>query len=277
MCRIFFLKTKNKDIAEKLLKSWKLSAQEDPYLEKIAKKFNIKGIKNKHKHGWGYLLLTKDKMFIYKTEIPIYKDKEFNKLISLIKKIEGEFLIIGLARVTDIGYISSIESHPFSFLAKNKENRILEVYLAYNGLFNAKKACEIFGICKNQFDERNTALALSYTLMKYLETMDFREAMLKATELTNSGLNLFTLVLDKDIKAYLMAFAKEELLKNELTFNYYSLAKNINNEFIFAGNKLIADYAREKYKIDGFKLMENKEIIEINIDFVNKEFFNGYL
>ncbi|MEO2154626.1 MAG: hypothetical protein ABGW69_02355 [Nanoarchaeota archaeon] len=45
MCRIFFLKTRNKDIAEKLLKSWKLSAQRDPYLEKIAKKFNIKGYK----------------------------------------------------------------------------------------------------------------------------------------------------------------------------------------------------------------------------------------
>ncbi|MEO2154627.1 MAG: hypothetical protein ABGW69_02360 [Nanoarchaeota archaeon] len=113
--------------------------------------------------------------------------------------------------------------------------------------------------------------------MKYSETMGFREAMLKATELTNSGLNLFTLILDKDIKAYLMAFAKEELLKDELAFNYYSLAKNINKEFIFAGNKLIADYAKKKYNINGFKLMENKEIIEVNVDFVNKEFFNGYL
>jgi predicted glutamine amidotransferase len=67
MCRILFLKGTNKELALQYLEAFKNAGCNDPYLESVAKLLNVPGIKNQHIHGWGYLFVRPDDIYLYKT------------------------------------------------------------------------------------------------------------------------------------------------------------------------------------------------------------------
>ncbi len=274
MCRIFFLKTKNKERALKYIEAWKKASENDPYLQKVAEELNIKGIKNKHMHGWGYLFLDFNNFYIYKTIKPIYEDKNFEKLKELISNAEKEFLILGLTRITDVGYYSSIDSHPFSFITKDN-NEIVEVFITYNGLINYEEISKEYNLNDKVFEKRNTLLSL-LTALIYDTSKPLKERMIEFKKFAKSGYNLFSiLVYPERIKAFIMAYAKPELLKKDFLFNYYSVAKKIEDDLVFAGNKLIAEIL-EKEGEKGFEIMKNGEYFEVEFE-INKKYFNGYI
>ena len=143
MCRIMCLKGTNIEKAKTYLDGFFKAGENDPYLEKIVEEFEIPRLKNQHIHGWGYILVTKNTLHHYANgEFFIEDTSGKEQLLKKLSEITGEFLLMIELRVTDEGYVSAFNSHPFHFMSRNG----YEWYLFYNGLLDYQKLAELENI-----------------------------------------------------------------------------------------------------------------------------------
>ena len=277
MCRLSLFLSKNekgKNEFYKFLESYFKAGSRDYYLKEAVKKFNIKGIDESHFHGWGYLLLNEEDLFIYKTKRDVREDYERFFRVNNLKT--NKFLFISLIRTTDIGYVSVFESHPFTFVLKDKE-AIEEVYLVYNGLVDVEKIGEYLGFNVETLKNRNSTYSMLFLLEKFfLEENNFEKALKKLQDFAKSAANIIALTVGEKNKAYVMHYVRPKILEDELMRNYYSMVVLEEDNFVFAGNKIIMEYFENKFGKRNFRLMENGEILSFDVDFVKKEWFDGY-
>ncbi len=271
MCRILFLKWTNNKKAEEYIDAIREAGKNDPHLAGVVKILWLDNIPDKHKFGWGYLLVTKDNIINYKSWKAFYKDNiTFNKLKEELNEIKWEFLLMLELRHTDIGYISAMNSHPFFFASNNG----YEGYLFYNGLLDYESLAKKENIDFKNYKRKNGTTIMWLSIAKELSNWFSLKNAIQApkTEL-KSGYNLMVFVNDNTwkYKAIVNAFAKEELMKQKGSKDYYTLIKKDDKDLFFVWSAAIW-----VYKKDNYEEMKNWEIIEFDIDFINEDYFTCY-
>ena len=277
MCRLMFYLNHSRIGKEKFhafLESFYNAGFNDIYLKKVAEKFNVKYIKNTHYHGWGYLYLTGHSLNIYKTGEPFYTDK--SHFYEILNHLKRRFLYISLIRTTDIGFISSFESHPFSFVLKTP-NKIEEIYLVYNGLVDIEKISNYLGFDLELLKSRNSTYSMLFLLEEFFKSFsDLEESLKKLQSFVKSAANVIVFSVGEENKIYVMHYVKEDLYKDEIVRDYYKMVYLENEDFIFAGNKIILEHYSKLYGDLDFKEFKNGEIKVYDVDFIHKYWFDGY-
>lgn len=271
MCRILFLKWTNKEKAweyiDALVKAW----DKDPHLEGVLEVLKLDNIPDKHKFGWGYLLVTKDEIITYKSWKSFFNDTgTFSKLKRELHEIEWEFVLMVELRHTDVWYVSAMNAHPF-FFASTKWH---EWYLFYNGLLDYEDLAKREKIDFNDYKRKNWTAIMWVSIAKELSNWAKLHDALQAPKASlSSGYNLMVFLNDNawNYKAIVNAFAKEELMEQKWSKDYYTVIKKDDDDLFFAWSAAIWVYREDNYED-----MRNWEILEFDIDFINEDYFNSY-
>ena len=173
-------------------------------------------------------------------------------------------------RHTDIWYVSAMNSHPFFFASNNG----YEGYLFYNGLLDYESLAKKENIDFKDYKRKNWTAIMWVSIAKELSKGIFLRDAIQApkTEL-KSGYNLMLFINDNKwkYKAIVNAYAKEELMEQKGSKDYYTMLKKEDNDLFFAGSAAIWVYRKDDYQE-----MKNGEIIEFDLDFINEDYFNSY-
>ena len=266
-----FLKWRNNKKALEYLKALHNAGSNDPYLQYTAEKLNVPNIKNQHIHGWWYLFVNKNSVNTYLNWQAFFEDKKWFKFLEkLVEENEWEFLLMVELRVTDIGYVSAFNSHPFQFVTKNG----YEWFLFYNGLLDYEKLAKLENIDYKNFEKKNGTMIMALSIANELEKWtQIQQALQTPKKALKSGYNLMSFVVDNNwkYKAFVNAYAKEELLEDKKIFEYYKLIKKEEDDIFFAGSSVI-----QLYKKWDYQTMKNGELLEFDIDFIKEYYFDAY-
>lgn len=265
MCRILFLKWKNTKKALEYVNAFYEAWFNDPHLKTW---LNKQDNKNSHIHGWGYLLVTEDNIINYLNANAFFEDKKwFSDLKEKIKNISWEFLLMAEFRLTDSGYVSALNSHPFNFSSRNW----YEWVFFYNWIFDHQKLANIENINYNYFSKKNSTTILGHSFSRILEeTDDIYKAIDYPKIALKTWYNLMMFVNDNlwNYKAIVHSYANKELLDKDNNYKtYISLIKKIDSDLSFVWSNAISCFRKDSYEY-----MKNSESIEFNIDFI-KEFY----
>jgi len=270
MCRIMFLKWKNKKLALEYLDAFYNAWCNDPYLENVAKLLNVPWIKNQHIHWWGYLLVSSDSIDLYRNWKFFYEDKKwFDNLKYKLKNINWEFLLMTELRITDIWYVSAFTAHPFPILTKNA----YDGWLFFNGLLDYEKLAKLENIDYSSYSKKNGTIIMSLSIWNELEKWkSFKEAIKSPKKALKSWYNLMSFLhWPNGYKAYVNSYVKEELLEHKIAYDYYKLLYKEYWDLFFVGSSAIWVYKKEDYNI-----MKNWELFEFDIKWINEFYFNTY-
>ncbi len=271
MCKILFLKWTNKQKAINYLDAFLKASSCDANLEKIAKEFGIPWVWNCHNHWWWFLFVTKDSINEYVSGKYFLDDKVSVKLLKeQIKNTSWEFLLMSEARVTDIGYVSALNSHPFRFISRNG----YEWWLFYNGLLDYKELASLEKVDFWNYETKNWTTIMWISIAKALESgKSFKEAMMEPKKTLKSAYNAMFFVHDNTwkYKAYLHSFISKELFEKDYVKNHNSMIYRDDEDLFFAWNNSI------KNELDlEFQSVENWQTFEFDIDFIEEYYFDGY-
>lgn len=269
MCRILFLKWKNKQKALDYIDAFYQAWYDDPHLQIAVKTLHLGSIKSSHLHGWWYLLVTKDNINTYLSWEAFFNDEYwFDNLKNQIKNISWEFLLMAELRLTDEWNVSSLNAHPFFFSSKNW----YEWWFFYNWLLDYEKLANLEWLDYNNFKRKNGTTIMGHCISKELEQWNtIKNALLCPKKALKSWYNLMSFINDNngDFKVYLNAYSKEELLENKQYVEYTKLIKKEEEDLFFAGSNAIS-----VYKQDNYEVMDNWEFLEFDIDFIKEYYYN---
>ncbi len=270
MCRILFLKWTNKKLALNYIDALKNAWCNDVYLEDVVKLLWIPKIKNQHIHWWGYLFVSSDYFYLYKSWKFIWEDEIwFEKLKNLISSVEGEFLLMSELRLTDVWYTWAFYAQPFQLMTKNW----YDWYLFFNWLMDYEKLAWLENIEYDNYKKKNWTLILSLSIAKEIEKWkSVKEAIQKPKAALKSWYNLMMFLHWPNwYHAYVNAYVIPDLLKHKIAYNYYKLLKKHYDDLIFIGSSAIWNYINED-----FDIMENGEFLSFDIDFIKEDYFDAY-
>lgn len=269
MCRILFLKWTNKKKALEYIDAFYNAWFNDPHLEIWVKNIWLENMKNQHIHGWGYLLVTENNINTYLNWQAFFEDEIwFNNLKKQIKYIKWNFLLMVELRLTDEWYVSALNSHPFFFSSDNW----YEWWFFYNWLLDREKLSKIEWLNYSNFKKKNGTTIMWHCISKKLENWsDIKEALLSPKKALKSWYNLMCFLNDNnwEYKAYLNAYSKESLLKNDGYKEYVKIIKKEESDLFFAWSNAIWFYKKGDYIT-----MQNWEFLEFEINWIKEFYFN---
>lgn len=265
------LKWNNTGKAWEYLEAFFKAGENDPYLEKIVEEFEIPRLKNQHIHGWGYVLVTKNTLHHYANGEFFKEDVSGKqKLKNTLQELKWEFLLMIELRVTDEWYVSAFNSHPFHFLSRNG----YEWYLFYNGLLDYKKLAESENIDFSNYQTKNGTTLMGISIARALEAGKcMSDAIDEPKKALKSAYNVMMFYRNNlwKYKANITAYIAENLCNNALVHQHNKVLKKQEDNLFFVGSSAI-----ELYKPGEYTVMDNDEHIEMDIDFVNEYYFDGY-
>ncbi|AOL17179.1 hypothetical protein BFU36_11210 [Sulfolobus sp. A20] len=204
-----------------------------------------------HGDGWGFVLLTKDKIFHYRSLNPIFEEISDVESDFPIKISDEEMMIIAHARqASDKSLVSSYYSHPY--LESNSSSIF---FLAHNGSVNKEGIANELGIsAENMVDSE---LILKYIEMKGVDSIN------DLKKFTKSSLNLLLLEIRRKerqaILYYLNYYDKGYVEKRGINKEYYKLYVNEDDDGISVYSSTLAYYC----KFNKQKPCEEGELIKI--------------
>lgn len=266
-----YLKWKDKTQALKYLDAFFRASSNDQNLKKIAQSFDIPWVWTCHDHGRGYLLVSADNINDYTCWKYFLNDQESIKILKQqLNNIEWEFLLMLEARVTDIGFVSSLNAHPFKFISRNG----YEGRLFYNGLLDYEKLADLEWIDFKNYKTKNWTTIMWICIANALEKwMSFHKAILEPMKALQTAYNVMFFLHDQNwnYKSFVCSYVKEELFEKDFVKNHNSLIYKQHKDLFFAWNTSI------KHEIEwDFQTFKNWEIMEFEIDFINEYFFDWY-
>lgn len=268
MCRILFLKWENKEKAIEYIDAFKKSWTCDKRFEKLSEKLQIKWLKDQHFHGWWYLLVSAKKVSTYLTSTFINEDISWiEKLKTEIKNISWEFVLMAEIRVTDKGYVSSFNSHPFFFSTKNW----FEWYLFHNWFLDWNIVAKSIWINPDDYKTKNSSTFIWLSISKNLEEWKkFPEALFLPDESIRTTYNLMLFIHDNfwKFKAYIYPHIKKRALWIDYICECNKLLRKNYEDLIYIWSSTIEDYIDEK-----FEVLENNKLQEFEIDFIEEYYF----
>ncbi|ARM76720.1 class II glutamine amidotransferase [Acidianus manzaensis] len=228
MCRMFAYYGFSSQRVKELFECLKKSASNDVYYPKP------------HEDGWGFILLTKDKLIHYRDVNPIFFVDDF----PLNLKDEEMMIIVHARQASDKKLVSSFFSHPY---LETNEKYIF--YLAHNGSVDKEKIAKELNIESNY-------LVDSELLLKYLVQ---RENYDKIKEYTKSSLNIILLKIkreNREAELSFMNYYNEEYIKTKnVNEKYYVMFySNKNGNAVFSST--LAHYCGEGKEVEKGKMIE---------------------
>lgn len=190
-------------------------------------------------------------------------------LVWLLSQIEGEFLLMAELRLTEEGYISAFNSHPFHFLSRNG----YEGYLFYNGLLDYQKLAQLEGIDYNHYDTKNGTTLMGISIARELESgKTMQEAIEKPKEALRSAYNLMLFYRDNrwKYKAHIHAYLHDDVREKCCVQTYNKLLKKQDDDLLFIGASAIEHYLPQEYTI-----LENAQNLDFDIDFIKEYYFDA--
>ncbi|RKW22929.1 hypothetical protein D8B46_04340 [Candidatus Gracilibacteria bacterium] len=270
MCRILFLKGKNKERTLEYLDAFTKSGTCDKRFEKLTQNLNIKGLKDQHIHGWGYLLVSSKNVSTYLTSEFIKNDEVgMEKLKTEIKNISGEFVLFAEIRVTDKGYVSAFNSHPFSFSTRNG----IEGFLFHNGFLDGDIVAKSIGVNPEFYKTKNSSTFIGLSISQKLEQgITLPEALFLPDQSIKTTYNLMLFIHDNfgKYKAYIYPHIKKSALGIDYICDCNKLLRKNYEDLIYIGSSTISDYIHEE-----FETVENNKLLEFEINFVEEYYFDG--
>ena len=271
MCRIMYLKGTNANKAKQYLDAFFKAWENDPYLEKIVEEFDIPKLKNQHIHGWWYILVTKNTIHHYANGEFFIEDKSGKEhILKELEEVSWEFLFMIELRVTDQGYISAFNSHPFHFMSRNG----YEWYLFYNGLLDYELLAKFENIDYSHYKTKNGTTLIGISIARALEAgKNMSEAIDEPKRTLKSAYNVMMFYRNNlwKYKVNIIAYIAENFYSNEKVFTHNKLLKKVEDDIIFIGSSAI-----EIYKSGEYEVMKNGEHLEMDIDFIEEYYFYGY-
>lgn len=271
MCRILFLKWTNKNKALEYIDAFHSAWFNDPHLEIWMKEIWWKYKINQHIHGWWYLLVTENNIKTYLNGQAFFDDTNwFDNLKKQVEKIEWNFLLMAELRLTDEGYVSALNSHPFFFSSDNW----YEWWFFYNWLIDRDKLANLEWLKIENFKKKNWTTIMWHCISKSLESWnDIKKALLCPQKALKSWYNLMSFVNDNswEYRAFINAYSKEELLKNSNYKEFIKIIKKEEKDLFFAWSNAISVYRKDNYEV-----MENWEFLEFKIDWIKEFYFNAW-
>jgi len=251
MCRILFAAgegAKIKPLVDATLKA----SQHDPYKAR-------RGKRPYHGDGWGYVLLKGGSVRHYRSMEPMFED---GKGVENLKgELEGFVVLMIHARAASQGNKDLFNVQPFAFSTR----RGFTYWLLHNGDLDKARIIEM-----GEFDEKDLETASdSYTFATYLcrrlESTDLSEVLLHygaIGETAKTAFNTMTLFHDprKGFKAFITAKMRDELLEDQLEYDYYRLLL-LEKEGLFA----VASSTVELYHPQEYERIPNGTAFEVGI------------
>lgn len=222
MCRMFAYLGSSPRKVEELLDCLKKSAEKDVYLNNSS-----------HPDGWGFVLLTKDKIFHYRSANPI-----FNEEFPINLKSEEMMLIVHARQATDKSLVGSQFSHPY---VESNEKAIY--YFAHNGSVDKEALSKILNI--NSVRMVDSELAL-----KYIINGDIFGNIHSLKKFTKSSLNMFLLEIERNGNAslYYMNYVNRNYLQSKNISDIYYKMYIDNENGIAVYSSTINYYCNNKGK-----------------------------
>ncbi|AHF79476.1 class II glutamine amidotransferase [Thermococcus paralvinellae] len=216
MCRILFAVgegEKVKSLVDTLVKA----SENDPY--KAKRKWG-----EKHKDGWGYLLLVNNSVVHYKSEKPIFGD--LGEVEKLKERLEEFVVLLAHTRAASQGEVRLFNVHPYHFSTE----RGFEFWIFHNGDLNKEKLVELGKFNGEVLKNASDSYTMGVYLSRKLEGIEKEQILRRFRELkgtVNSALNTASLFIDANgkVRGFITAYMKDDLLKHETEYNYYRLLK----------------------------------------------------
>jgi glutamine amidotransferase len=181
---------------ERLFECLKKSAEKDVY-------FN----NNSHPDGWGLVVLTKDKIFHYRSGNPIFTEN------MPLKLNDEEMIAIFHARqATDKTLVGSQFSHPY---VETNENGVL--FFAHNGSVDKESLSQELLINADMMVDSELALKF---LLRY---SNLYNGINDLKNYTKSALNLFLIQIHREKEAELFYLNYVKTRSQKVSSNYYDL------------------------------------------------------
>jgi predicted glutamine amidotransferase len=179
MCRMFAYVGDSPDDLESLFTALKQASSCDPCL--IAMRPEETG---QHKHGWGYVLRASERLFHYRTHLPVYEDKH------RLPETTGEIQAIFHVRLSSGPVVGdAIFSHPYMAVTDRTV-----IFFAHNGSMRA----DLSNI-PNKVDSE-------WALDQIVKAGGVAQSLALLREHTKSALNLLTLAIDRDKRSAAISY-----------------------------------------------------------------------
>ena len=269
MCRILFLKWKNKEKTLEYLDAFTKSGTCDKRFEKLTQNLNIKWLKDQHIHGWWYLLVSSKNVSTYLTSEFIKNDEVWiEKLKTEIKNISWEFVLFAEIRVTDKWYVSAFNSHPFSFSTRNW----IEWFLFHNWFLDWDIVAKSIWVNSEFYKTKNSSTFIGLSISQKLEQgITLPEALFLPDQSIKTTYNLMLFIHDNfwKYKAYIYPHIKKSALWIDYICDCNKLLRKNYEDLIYIWSSTISDYIHEE-----FETVENNKLVEFEINFVEEYYFD---
>lgn len=196
MCRMFAYYGSSSSKIEKLFNCLKKSAEKDVYFGNTS-----------HPDGWGFVILTKDKIFHYRSANSIFTENLPIKLDD-----EETIAIFHARQATDKRLVGSQFSHPYS---EANENGLF--FFAHNGSVDKEKLSQELLINSDMVVDSELALKF---LLRY---SNIYNGMNDLKDYTKSSLNSFIIRVSREKEAELFYLNYVRNRSEKASSNYYDL------------------------------------------------------
>ncbi len=205
-----------------------------------------------HGDGWGFVLLTKDKIFHYRSLNPIFREISDIERDFPIKIRDEEMMVIVHARqASDKSLVSSYYSHPY---LESSSSSIF--FLAHNGSVDKEGIANELGISADNMVD--SELILKYIVMKGVDGIH------DLKRFTRSSLNLLLLEIRRKeseaILYYMNYYDKDYVKKRSMNEEYYKLYVDEDN-----GISVYSSTLGHYCKFNKQKPCEEGELIKIGV------------
>lgn len=187
----------------------------------------------------------------------------------LLAETKGEFLLMAELRLTEEGYISAFNSHPFHFISRNG----YEGYLFYNGLLDYKKLAEIEEIDYSNYHTKNGTTLMGISIARELEAgKTMQEALEKPKLALKSAYNIMMFYRDNagKYKALIHAYLHNSVCDCACIQTYNKLLKKQSKNLLFIGASAIEQYKKESYEV-----LQNGAFLEFELGFIKEYYFDA--
>ncbi|CUX76993.1 class II glutamine amidotransferase [Thermococcus chitonophagus] len=240
-------------LVEALIKA----SENDPY--KAAR-----GRGNQHRDGWGYVLITKEKIEYYRSPKPIFEDE---KATQLMDKLRGFGVLLLHSRAASQGGVNLFNTQPFAYGSPHG----YQLFFMHNGDLIKDLLLEGLRLPKERFEKASDSYLAGMYVSLFLKDTDDnsiveRMALLKGV--VRTSLNTGGIILEpENIKLFGTAYMREEFLEKEAEKNYMRLLS-----FYSADLFAMMSSTLELYTFLPLDDVENSTIYVIDVD-MEKETF----
>jgi len=189
------------------------ASENDPYKAR-------RGRGNQHRDGWGYVLITKDKIEYYKSPKPIFKDERSSQLMTNLK---GFGVLLLHSRAASQGGVNLFNTQPFAYGSPHG----YQLFFMHNGDLIKDLLLEGLKLPKEKFEEASDSYLAGMYISLFLRDTDDKSIVERLALLKNvvrTSLNTGGIILTpKEIKLFGTAYMREEFLEKEAERNYMRL------------------------------------------------------